>query len=259
MPQRSGLTQAPYNPGADLGLIDYYNALFEVPEAQIALENGQKITLRSAGLGASYYMEHLGRLIQDGRLEHRVTHFARWLRAAGVPEPAALTLRDLVKAATAVSMLNRPAGLMAWDLVPLEADSETGPKPTDFTGRPLARMIHTLADHYGWSIEHIINLPRDVAMAHLQECILADRRAKEWTYSLSEVAWEYDKGAGVSRYRPLPDLPWEKGIRPRQREEDAIPEHIRAKYWPKGLIIDLQDPDLRRKTLAEEENGAGKK
>jgi len=249
------LTQAPYNPAADLGLIDYYNALFEVPEAQIALENGQSITLRPAGLGASYYMEHLARQIQDGPLQHRVTHFARWLRAGGVQDPDALSLRDLVNVATAVKRLNQPSGLMAWDLFPIEADPVTGPKPTDFTGRPLAQMIHALANHYGWSIEHIVNLPRDVAMAHLQECILADRRAKEWTYSLSDVAWEYDKGAGVSRFRPLPDLPWETGIRKQSREEEEVPEHIRAKYWPKGVIIDLQNPHLRDRGNNHEKSG----
>ena len=238
------MTPAPYNPEADLGLIDYYAALFEVPEAQIALENGQSITLRSAGLGASYYMEHLGRLIQDGPLPDRAICFARWLRAGGVPDPDALTLGDLIKVATAVKWLNQPAGRMAWDLFPIEADPATGPKPTDFTGRPLAQIVHALADHYGWSMEHIINLPRDVAMAHLQECILSDRRTKEWTYSLSEVAWQYDKGAGVSRYRPLPDLPWETGIHAQAREEDEIPAHVREKYWPKGVIIDLQDPHL---------------
>jgi hypothetical protein len=241
------LTPAPYNPADDLGLIDYYESLFEIPEVQITLESGDSITLRSAGLGASYYMEHLGRLIQDDPLEYRVGLFARWLRAAGVPDPVDLSLGDLVKVAMAVKGMNLPTGRMAWDLIPMEEDDDPASQPVDFIGRALTRVIHTLAQHYGWSIDRIIKLPREVAMAHLQECVLADRRTKEWTYSLSEVAWEYDKGAGVSRYRPLPDLPWEKGIPSRKREEEEIPEHIREKYWPKGVIIDLQDqPGLKR-------------
>jgi hypothetical protein len=247
------LTPAPFNPEDDLGLIDYYEALFEVPQVQIALEDGGSITLRAAGLGAAYYMEHLGQLIPEDPLEYRVGLFARWLRAAGVPDPTSLSLGDLVKVATAAKGLNRPTGRMAWDLIPMEEEKDPAYQPVDFTGRPLTRVIHALAQHYGWPIEQIINLPREVAMAHLQECVLADRREKEWAYSLSEVAWEYDKGAGVSRYRPLPDIPWEKGIPMRPREEDVIPAEAQAFNWPKGVIIDLQEEARKKRNGSDRE------
>lgn len=225
-------------------LLNYYAALFEHKQVQIELPSGRAVVIARPGLGASYYLDRLGRLLKEAPLAGRVALFVKWLEAGGI-EHEGLSLADLVAVTAALQALNRPLGKLAWDLVPLPPDPKgppEGPAPTDYQGRGLARIVHLLAEHYGWTLEHILELPREVALAHAQECVLADRRRQEWEHMLSEIGWEYDKWAKVSRYKPLPPLPWEQGQSPAiPREEDAIPQHVREKYWPKGVIVDVQN------------------
>lgn len=177
-------------------------------------------------------------------LETRALILREWLGLAGVEDPDRLALDDLPGLIREIKALNAPRGHLAWDKVIAGDQAEAEVKAVDYPGRSLARVVDTLARHYGWDLEQILDLPPEVALAHLQECVLADRRRREWEHYLSEIAWEYDRGSKMSRYRPLPPLPWE--ALPSGRKYAPVPEWVKEKYYPKGVIVDLTDERITR-------------
>lgn len=214
--------------------INYLDVLFGRHKIQIALSAGVVI-LQRAGLGRHYHLQTLGQEITTVPLAQRVKRLRVWLEAAGIDNPNALTLADLLLVIKTARELNAPRGLLAWNLLPDRAASEA--RPTDYPGRQLARIVDLLARHYSWSLDEILNLAPEVALAHAQECVLADRRRREWEHYLSELAWEYDRGSQKSRYRPLPPLAWE--TLPAGRKYKPVPQTVKDRYFPKGIIIDL--------------------
>jgi hypothetical protein len=215
--------------------VNYLAALFERPVAVLLLVSGEVMRLARLGLGRHFQLQAQGREIGQVPLKERAEALRKWLTLAGVQDPDRLALADLSALIREIRALNAPRGRLAWDEI--KAGLEVEVKAVDYPGRALARIVDTLARHYGWDLERIINLPPEVALAHLQECILADRRKREWEYYLSEIAWEYDKRSKKSHYRPLPPLPWE--ALPASREYKPVPEWVREKYYPKGVVIDL--------------------
>lgn len=215
--------------------IDYYEALFEKAGRRLQIGDGEELVLRRAGLGRHFYLQTLRRRLEEAKLDCRVDVLKEWLVVAGVTHPEKLSLSDLLHVVRAVVELNAPRGQPAWSFV----SSDGQPSHTrlsDYTGRTLARVVHTLASHYGWHLEEVLELPPELALAHLQECILADRKRREWEHLLSEMSWEYDKGSGKSRYKPLPELPWDAV---EERVYTPLPAKIIEKYYPKGVIVDL--------------------
>lgn len=78
----------------------------------------------------------------------------------------------------------------------------------DYPGRNWAWWVHKLASRYGWTTEAIFNLWPEEAEAYLQEIIISEYDEAEFSRSLSEVAYVYDKGAQKSFYRPLARPGW---------------------------------------------------
>ena len=217
--------------------VDYLSCLYDRGEAQVPLANGEVIALRRVGLGRHFQLQALGQEIKDVPLDERVAVLRAWLKAAGVDNPGALALSDLPAVVRAVKAINAPRGQLAWTAHSSTPDNEPEQvKPTDYPGRQLARIVDMLARHYGWSLSEIMELPPELALAHAQECVLADRRQREWQHYLSDIAWEYDKGSHMSRYKPLSPLPWE--MAPVRRSYEPVPEWVKEKYYPKGVIID---------------------
>lgn len=222
--------------------IDYLESLYAEATAKVPLASGDSITLRRLGLGPHFRLQELGKKIGQVTLEERVGALRVWLHAAGIPRPDGLSLSDLPGLVRAIKALNAPRGRLAWDEIALP-EPDPGVKPVDYPGRALARIVDLLARSYGWDLERILNLSPEVALAHAQECVLADRRRREWEYGLSEIAWEYDAGSRTSHYRPLPPLPWE--TLPTERKHRPVPDWIKERYYPKGVIEDLTEGSVR--------------
>lgn len=220
----------------DREAINYYDALYGPATVQVQLsgEGSQRaLEVRRAGLGRHFYLRYLGERIGTAPLEERAGILQAWLEAAGV-DPSPLALADLPAVVAAIKALNRPRGKLAWSGMSGEIEE----KPTDYPGRDLARIADSLARHYGWSLADILDLPPEAALAHLQECVLSDRKQREWEHYLSEIGWQYDRITGMSRYRPLPPLPWESGLLAR-RQYTPVSDEIVERYYPKGVVIDL--------------------
>ena len=68
-----------------------------------------------------------------------------------------------------------------------------------------------MAKAYGWTEEYISNLEIETGLALIQEAIVDDQLNKEWEWSLTEIAYEYDKGSKTSKFRALPRPDWMGG------------------------------------------------
>lgn len=181
-------------------------------------------------------LQALAQALTAAPLEERAGYLREWLRAAGL-DTGRLDLSDLVPVIVEARRLNAPRGQLAWSALAPPSD-DRDPRYTDYPGRALAYVVDTLARHYGWSLEHILELAPEAALLHVQECILQEHRRKEWEHYLSDVAWEYDRGSGKSRYKELPPLPWD---RTQPRPSKPVPQWVKDKYYPKGVVIKLAD------------------
>lgn len=78
----------------------------------------------------------------------------------------------------------------------------------DHDDREVMLWIHTIAMAYKWSRKNIENLWPEEAVGFIQE-ILADQQFdKEFIYSLSEIAYPYDKATKKSRFIPMRRPAW---------------------------------------------------
>lgn len=82
------------------------------------------------------------------------------------------------------------------------------PEPYEYEGRSWAWIVHKLALRYGWSRDEIWDLWPEEAGCYLQEILIAEHFEAEERYSLSELAYKYDKTSGKSFYQPMAKPAW---------------------------------------------------
>lgn len=105
----------------------------------------------------------------------------------------------------------------------------------DYDERSWYLWSHLLASHYGWSLEYISELDFNDALALLQEIFVEDQLKKEWEWSLTEIAYPYNKVTEKSEYRPLPRPSWMSGKAP--SIEATKPVRIPAGMMPVGIVM----------------------
>ncbi len=222
--------------------IDYYDALFGETAVTIDLEDGGRVELRRAGLGRHFALMKIQQATREAMLDDRVDLLRKWLMMLGLDLNDKIALEDIPTIVHTSVDLNTQRGRPAWQLVDRTSEGVPHEKLSNYVGRELAYIVHTLAKEYGWTLEHILELQPEVALAHVQECLVSQHKERSWTHFLSEVAWEYDKGSNSSRYKPLPPIEWDIDLGPR-RQPSPISDRIRERYYPKGVIIDFTNPD----------------
>ena len=94
----------------------------------------------------------------------------------------------------------------------LEAPDSGKEKPADwdYTGRSWAFWSNVFARTYGWNLEYIADLELNEALALAQEILTDEQLDKEWTYSLSELAYPWNASTKKSVFKPLPRPYWMK-------------------------------------------------
>lgn len=224
-------------------LIDYYASWYEGTSSKVELESGEVVTLHRLGLGRRYHFDRIGAKMGQAALDERAELLLQLFNTAGVEGVDELSLADLLNVAREITALNRVKGRPPWELVSDDGEEPAQDPLLDYEGRKLARVVHVLAKHYGWSVGEILNLPPEVAQAHLQECILSAHSDREWDWFLSQISWEYDKRSGKSRHRKMNPLRW-AAVSP-LKAGPPIPDHVRERLMPTGVIIDLTEPRTR--------------
>lgn len=104
--------------------------------------------------------------------------------------------------------------------------------PWDYADRNWHLYSHMLAKTYGWSLEYISRLQVRDALAKIQEILVDEQLEREFYYSLSENAYEYDKNTQKSKFVPLPRPAW---MRPRVEPEKIKKFAIPASMIPFGV------------------------
>lgn len=84
------------------------------------------------------------------------------------------------------------------------------PNRWTYNGRFLMEWIYMLANKFGWTLEYILDLDIFRASALIQEILVQNQLDREWQYSLTEIAYPYNKDTKKSIYKPLDRPYWMK-------------------------------------------------
>ena len=110
--------------------------------------------------------------------------------------------------------------------------------PWDYLNRHIVFWVYLITSRARISLTETLSLDIDDFFALLQEVLIDEQLEKEWVYTLSEVAYQYDPSSKVSRLRPLERPVWMIKIRSKH-----TPKEIPVEMMPKGLVISLSRSD----------------
>lgn len=103
----------------------------------------------------------------------------------------------------------------------------------DYPERSWNRYSHILAQAYGWGLEYIADLEAEEALGHVQEVLTDQHLEQEFAYSLSELAYPYNKATKKGEFKPMPRPYW---MRPASRPTKKV--KIKRSLLPQGYVID---------------------
>ena len=105
----------------------------------------------------------------------------------------------------------------------------------DYENRTWSQYAHIIAQAYGWTLDYIAELDPNEAFALVQEILTDEQLNKEFTHSLSELSYKYNKSSKSSSYVPMKRPYW---MRPSYSES---PKKIKVKrsLLPVGAGVDL--------------------
>jgi len=107
-----------------------------------------------------------------------------------------------------------------------------------YEGRTWYFWLNLLAANYGWNVEYIKQLDIDDAIGLLQEILLDEQKDRDFIWSTTEVAYEYNKNTKKSRLKPLDRPDWmRKSFSIVEKEPKEKKTKIRRDFLPVGRII----------------------
>lgn len=105
----------------------------------------------------------------------------------------------------------------------------------DYEGRTGYKWAHILAAKYGWSMEYIADIYFEDGIALLQEVMIDEQMDKEWEWSLSELAYPYNKSIKKSEFKALPRPSWMLGMQKMAKEPEVA--RLPVSMIPQGLVM----------------------
>lgn len=100
------------------------------------------------------------------------------------------------------------------DFAILKANAKEAKKDVwEYEGRTWYMWSNSLAGKYGWTLEYISELDIDDAIGLIQEIFVDEQLHREWEWSLTEIAYPYNKVTKKSEYKPLHRPSWMQGVR----------------------------------------------
>lgn len=105
----------------------------------------------------------------------------------------------------------------------------------EYEGRSWNYLSHILAKAYGWTLEYIADLGVNEAFGHIQEILTDDHLEHEFFYSLSEIAYPYNKSSKKSEFKPMPRPYWMKPVAPKAPKKFKMKRSL----LPVGRVVDV--------------------
>lgn len=103
----------------------------------------------------------------------------------------------------------------------------------EYPGRSWNFYSHILAKSYGWTLDYIAELDTLEALGHIQEILTGEQIDREFIYSLSEIAYPYNKTTKKGEFKPLTRPYW---MRPISKPIKKI--RIKRSMMPMGHVVD---------------------
>lgn len=124
---------------------------------------------------------------------------------------------------------------------PLFKSREKGKqRPWDYAERSKYFWLNIFARNYGWTPDVVFDLDLDDAIGLYEEILVDEQFEKEWVYSLSEIAYPYDKNTKKSRFKPLGKPDW-MAMYDHVPNQPAKTVKIPVKAMPIGEIVALDE------------------
>lgn len=175
--------------------------------------NHKVVTARRLTLRAWLEFERIQKAIQQAVADHTVDEYERQIHrliAAACSIPVEdldnLPWHEAAYALSTLTQLNRVR-----DLPLLRHPDKDGDTPWDYPERSWFWWLHLFARRYGWDRTQVEALDIDEALALLQEILVEEQLEREWSWSLSEIAYPYNPTTKKSVYKPLPRPAWMSG------------------------------------------------
>lgn len=177
---------------------------------QVAL-SGREFTVARARLGGYLALqgaqEHVDHAVQaqdngqiaDGLFLYLSTALPELNREAFEAAP----WFDVLQAYDDVLALNRIPDSTKFSILRRVEERKGRSVPWHYIGRSAFVWLHTIARAYNWPRAEIETLWPEEAIAFIQEIMVDEQLEREFLYSLSEVAYSYDKATKKSKYLPM--------------------------------------------------------
>jgi len=136
-----------------------------------------------------------------------------------------------------ITFLNAP--LLHLPLFDYHDEKQVDTVSWEYEGRTWYLWVHTLAKAYGWTEEYISNLEIETGLALIQEPVVEEQLAKEWEWSLTELAYPYDKNTKTSKFNPLPRPGWMKSVAKKPKKTKLLKSML-----PVGFIENISGMGL---------------
>ncbi len=125
----------------------------------------------------------------------------------------------------------------------LRSASKEKPQPWEYEGRSWYFWLNLFSRNYGWSEDIIAEMDIDTAIGLFQEISIQEQMEKEWQWSLSDIAYQYDKSTKKSVYKPLARPNWMTPMVPKQ-----LPVvRIKQSHLPMGNVVNVQAEEVERR------------
>jgi hypothetical protein len=229
---------------------------------------GSQVSVRLGGREVPLTRARLGRFLALQDLRGRLADAAKSGDTGKIAEALIAYLQAAVSGA---EFSFGDYGAMPWyDLVAafaVAADLNTLPNPEHFAlllvkregadppwaypGRDIHVWVHHIAAAYHWSLEAILDLWPEQAVAFVQEIFIDRQLEREFEHSLSQVSYKFNK-RGLGKLQPMKRPAW---MTTKVSEAKAKTTKLRKDGLPIGAII--YPPGSEQYALHEQAKNGG--
>ena len=102
-------------------------------------------------------------------------------------------------------------------LTKVKSKKESKPDSWDYSGRSKVIWTNLLCHHYGWTVDYVRSLDVEIVFQLAQEVLVDKQLEREFLWSMSEIAYPYNKSTKRSEFKelPRPEFMWQKASEPK--------------------------------------------